>query len=82
MRAPATALALLLLAGCGREEEPVANRFERAKAEIENKARELENTVENEVSAVENSLDHEASAFLNQQEANIANGAEPANLTR
>ncbi len=65
--------ALLLLAGCGGEEEPVANRFERAKAAIENKARGLETTVENEVSAVENRLDSETSTFLNQQEANAAN---------
>jgi outer membrane murein-binding lipoprotein Lpp len=68
--------ALLLLAGCADEEEPVANRFERAKAEIENKAQELETTVENEVSALENRLDGEASTFLNQQEANLANGSD------
>ncbi len=75
-----TAVAVLLLAGCGGEEEPVANRFERAKAAIENKAQELETTVENEVSALENRLDSETSTFLNQQEANVANASDtPAN---
>lgn len=73
MRALSWVLAAILIAGCGREEEPVANRFERARAEIENKAQELETSVENEVSALENRLDSETSTFLNQQEANAAN---------
>ena len=55
----------LLLAACGREEEPVANRFERQKAEIENKAKAYEAQVENEVAAVEARLENEASALLN-----------------
>ena len=79
MRALANAIAVLLITGCGGEEEPVANKFERARAEIENKARTLETQVENEVSAFENRLDSEASAFLNQQEANDVNAAEPTN---
>jgi hypothetical protein len=66
------ASAAIMLAGCSREEEPVANRFERAKAEIENKAQALEGQVENEVSALENRLDSEADAFLNAAAGNEA----------
>ena len=45
------AAAAVLLPACSREEEPVANRFERQKAAIENKASALEAQVENEVGA-------------------------------
>jgi hypothetical protein len=71
---PLLAFAFLLTA-CGREEEPVANRFERQKAEIENKARAYEAQVENEVSAIEARLENEARALLNSIPAD-ANGAE------
>jgi len=56
-----------LLPACSREEEPVANRFERQKAEIENKASAYEAQVENEVGAVENQLQKEADALLQNQ---------------
>lgn len=66
-----------LLPACSREEEPVANRFERQKAAIENKADALEAQVENEVSAVENQLQKEADALLlNQASSNEAAGNE------
>jgi hypothetical protein len=81
--APLAVAVLLLMTGCGREEEPVANRYERAKAGIENKARAYEAQVENEVSAVEARLDNEADAFLNQQGANdIAANEAAANAAR
>lgn len=70
-------LLVALLAACAQEEEPVANRFERTQAEIENKARAYEATVENEVSAIEARLDNEADAFLNATVA--SNAAAPAN---
>ena len=59
--------ATLLLPACSREEEPVANRFERQQAEIENKARAYEAQVENEVSAVETRLEKETDALLQNQ---------------
>ena len=65
----AVAVAMLLPA-CSREEEPVANRFERQKAEIENKASAFEAQVENEVGAIENQLEKEADALLVNQAGN------------
>ena len=70
MRAYVVSLAAataVLLPACSREEEPVANRFERQKAAIENKADALEAQVENEVSTVENQLQKEADALLLNQ---------------
>jgi hypothetical protein len=64
-----TVAATCLLPACSREEEPVANRFERQKAAIENRADALEAQVENEVSAVENQLEKEADALLLNQAA-------------
>ena len=65
---------LLLLAGCSAEEEPVANKFERQAAEIENKAAAFEAQVENEVSAAEARLENEADELLNSLDgdANVA----------
>ena len=57
--------AVVAFAGCSQEEEPVANRYERQKAEIENKASAFEAQVENEVSAAEARLEKEADALLN-----------------
>ena len=76
--------ALALLSACSDEPEPVANRFERQKAEIENKARELENQVENEVSAFESRLENEADVLLNRAGGNEAaeNETAPANSSR
>ena len=75
---PIFALVVALLPACTREEEPVANRFERQKAEIENKARAFEAQVENEVSAAEARLENEADMQLNRApaaaEANAAEG--------
>jgi len=71
----------VLLPACSREEEPVANRFERQKAAIENKANAYEAQVENEVSAVENQLQKEADALLLNQAASndvAGNDAEAA----
>ena len=75
---------LAFLAACSREEEPVANRFERTEAAIENKAHALEAQVENEVGAYEARLDNEADAFLNRIAVNdlSANEAAPANSSR
>ena len=77
-----TALSLILLPGCSREEEPVANRFERQKAEIENKARAFEAQVENEVSAAEARLENEADMQLNRAPVAEGNGAETGNESR
>ena len=68
--------AALLLGGCSREEEPVANRFERQKAEIENKARAFEAQVENEVSAAEARLENEVDELMQNQAPAAANSAE------
>ena len=78
MRAAPLLLALfaVLLPACTQEEEPVANRFERQKAEIENKARAFEAQVENEVSAAEARLENEADMQLNRAPAADANAAE------
>ena len=67
---------VVLLPACTQEEEPVANRFERQKAEIENKARAFEAQVENEVSAAEARLENEADMQLNRAPAEDANAAE------
>ena len=75
---PILAVSLVLLCACTQEEEPVANRFARQKAEIENKARAFESQVENEVSAAEARLENEADLQLNRApaaaEANAAEG--------
>lgn len=68
-------LALLALAACNRQEQSVANRFDRTNAEIENKARELEAEVENEVRGVEADMQNQIDAMANQ--ANAAAPAEP-----
>jgi F0F1-type ATP synthase membrane subunit b/b' len=65
---------LLALAACARQEEPVANRFDRTTAEIENKARELEAETENQVRAVEADIQNQIDALA----ANQANLAMPA----
>ena len=79
---PIFALPLILLAGCSREDEPVANRFERQKAEIENKARAFEAQVENEVSAAEARLENEADMQLNRAPAEPEANAAEGNSTR
>ena len=61
--------ALLALAACTRQEESVANRFDRTNAEIENKARELEMDVENDVRGVEADMQNQIDAIANQQNA-------------
>ena len=53
-RALLAASAALLLASCSREEEPVANRFERQAAEIQNK---VENRGEAEDEPAQNAAD-------------------------
>lgn len=67
-----------LLAACAQEDEPVADKFERQKAEIENKARAYEAQAENEVRAVEAELDNQVDALLRNQLGNAseANAAE------
>lgn len=65
------------LAACTSEEEPIANKFEREAAEIENKAAAFENQVENEVSAAEARLDREADELLNTMSS--GNAAAEAN---
>jgi outer membrane biogenesis lipoprotein LolB len=57
--------AAVLLAACSREEEPVANKFERQAAEIQNKARAFEAQVENEVSAAEARLENQVDTLMN-----------------
>ncbi len=74
MRLIIVAVATIALVGCSREEEPVADRFDRQKAEIENKAQALEAQVENEVSAAEARLDNEADALL-ESFANVSGNA-------
>lgn len=70
MRPLILAFALTALAACTSEEEPVANRFDRSAAEIENRARALEAEVENQVGAVEAQMQNEIDAFGKQ--ANLA----------
>ena len=67
---------LIALAACAQEEEPVANRFERARAEMENKAAAYEAQADNEVAAAVAALENEADLFLNAAAGNQA--AEPA----
>lgn len=83
MRALFPVLTLILaLPACSREEEPVANRYERQAAEIENKAQALEAQVDNEVDATEARLQNEVDVLLhNQPVAAQANAAE-ANSSR
>ena len=83
MRALLSALSLLLASSaCTQEEEPVANRFERQKAEIENKANALESQVENDVSAAEARLQNEIDVLRNQPAPVEANAAENASEAR
>lgn len=75
------------LAACGREEEPVADKYERARAEIENKAAAYEAQVANEVGALEAQLDNQADLILNaaagaDAAANAAANAAEANAVR
>ena len=70
MRIPilfAAAALSVVLSACNREEEPVANRYERQKAEIENKAQALQSQVDNDVSAAEARLQNEADALTRNQ---------------
>ena len=69
MRYTALFLALAALAACSSEEEPVANRFDRTNAEIENKARALEAEVANQVSAVDAQMQNEIDALAAQADA-------------
>jgi len=66
----------LALAACSAREEPVANRFDRTTAEIENKARELNFVVENEVRAIERDVQNQIDALA----ANQAEAAMPAEV--
>jgi hypothetical protein len=68
-----------ILGACAQEDEPVANKFERQRAEIENKARAYEAQAENEVKAVEAELDNQVDALLRNQLGNVSEGnaAEP-----
>jgi hypothetical protein len=74
--------ALPALAGCSREEEPVANRFERQKAEIENKARAFEAQVENDVSAAEARLQNEVDVLMQNQAPPAEGNAAESNSSR
>jgi hypothetical protein len=74
------ATATILLGGCGREEEPVAEKYERQAAAIQNKAQALEAQVENEVAAAEARLDTEADALLNRFAAENAGEASTGNI--
>ena len=74
--------ALLVLPACAQEEEPVANRYERQKAEIENKASALEAQVENEVSATEARLQNEVDVLQQNQAVPAEVNAAEANATR
>ena len=83
MRALLPTVALLLaLPACAQEEEPVANRFERQKAEIENKASALEAQVENQVSAVEARLQNEVDVLIQNRPAPAEANAAEANSIR
>ncbi|MDQ8758299.1 hypothetical protein RCO27_18885 [Sphingosinicella sp. LHD-64] len=75
MRPLVAVLAMSVLAACSSEPEPVANRFERTNAEIENKAKALEAAVENQVGAIEAETQREIDALANQ-----ANAAAPARI--
>lgn len=76
---------LFPLSACASEEEPVANKWERQAAEIENKAAAIEAEVDNEVRALEARLDNEVDALLHNGAAanaveagGTANGSEAA----
>jgi hypothetical protein len=70
------AAAAVLLSACSREEEPVANRFERQAAEIQDKARAFEAQVENEVSAAEARLENEVDTLMNSLDQGNAGEAD------
>jgi hypothetical protein len=74
--------ALSLLVACTSEEEPVANRFDRTNAELENKARELEAEVANQVGAAEAQMQNEIDALANLAAANTAAESNQTNSTR
>ena len=67
------------LSACAQEEEPVANRYERQKAEIENKASALEAQVENDVSATEARLQNEVDVLQQNQVVPAEGNAAEAN---
>lgn len=80
-----TALAaLVLLAACRQQPEPVANRFDRTSAEILNMANELTAETDNQVRAVEADVQNQIEAIAANQadEAiptqNLTNAAAPA----
>ena len=73
---------LALLSGCTPEQEPVANKYERQAAEIEEKARALEAQVENEVRATEARLQNEVDLLRNQTSALEENAGTDANSSR
>src|SRR5690349_8020832 len=74
-RAAALALlAALALSACRAQPEPVANRFDRTSAEIENMARQLDAETENQVRAVEAETQNQIDAIA----ANQANAVMPA----
>lgn len=76
--------ALLPLAACGQQPEPVANRFDRTSAEIENLARELTAETDNQVRTVESDVQNQIDAIAAEQAeaampgGNLANAAAPA----
>jgi uncharacterized lipoprotein YmbA len=74
MRTPILILAAVLLSACSSEEEPVANRFDRTNAEIENKARAIEAEVASQVNAAEAQMQNEIDALAEQ--ANAANAVD------
>ena len=78
------AAATAALCACSREEEePIADQYDRQKAEIENQAINYELQVANDVAAAEARLESEADLILNRAnvnaaEANAAEAAAPA----
>ena len=66
---PAILAVTLTLPACNRQEEPVANKYERQKTEIEEKAHALETQVENDVSATEARLQNEVDTLTQNQAA-------------
>ena len=71
-----------LLAACTREEESVANRYERQEAEIENKERSITAKVENEVRAAEAALENQGVVQNLSAPPADANEAATANSSR
>jgi len=67
--------AFLALSACTSPEEPVANRYDRTAAEIENLARQLDAETENQVRGVEADVQNQTDAIANSQ----ANQAMPGN---